>query len=110
MNADRIPMTVIALDDGEPIGTAALTEHDMETHRELSPWLGGVYVVPPSRGQGVARALVGDVIDRPAAFGVPVLYLYTNGAEGLYQKLDWRVLSREPYMGRDVTIMMRHLA
>jgi len=54
MNADRIPMTVIALDDGEPIGTAALTEHDMETHRELSPWLGGVYVVPSSRGRGVA--------------------------------------------------------
>jgi hypothetical protein len=50
------------------------------------------------------------VIDRAAAFGVPVLYLYTNGAEGLYQKLDWRVLSREPYMGRDVTIMVRHLA
>jgi GNAT superfamily N-acetyltransferase len=110
MNADRIPMTVIALDDGEPIGTAALTDHDMETHRELSPWLGGVYVVPAARGRGVARALVGDVIDRAAAFGVSVLYLYTNGAEGLYQKLDWRVLSREPYMGRDVTIMMRHLA
>ncbi len=29
MNADRIPMTLIALDAGEPIGTAALTEHDM---------------------------------------------------------------------------------
>jgi GNAT superfamily N-acetyltransferase len=110
MNADRIPMTIIALDDGEPIGTAALTDHDMETHRELSPWLGGVYVVPSARGRGVARALVGDVIDRAAAFGVPVLYLYTNGAEGLYQKLDWRILSREPYMGRDVKIMVRHLA
>jgi GNAT superfamily N-acetyltransferase len=64
MNADRIPMTIIALDDGEPIGTAALTDHDMETHRELSPWLGGVYVVPAARGRGVARALVGDVIAR----------------------------------------------
>jgi predicted N-acetyltransferase YhbS len=88
MNADRIPMTVIALDDGEPIGTAALTEHDMETHRELSRWLGGVYVIPSARGRGVARALVRDVMDRVAAFGVPVLYL----------------------MGRDVTIMARHLA
>jgi GNAT superfamily N-acetyltransferase len=67
MNADRIPMTVVALDEGEPIGTAALTERDMETHRELSPWLGGVYVVPSARGRGVARALVRDVIDRAAA-------------------------------------------
>jgi len=103
-------MTVIALDDGEPIGTAALTEHDMEMHRELSPWLGGVYVVPAARGRGVARALIRDVIDRAAAFGAPVLCLYTNGAEGLYQKLGWRILSREPYMGRDVTIMVRDLA
>jgi hypothetical protein len=42
---------------------------------------------------------------RAADFGIRDLYLYTNGAEGLYQKLDWRVLSREPYMGREVTIM-----
>ena len=69
-----------------------------------------MYVIPSARGRGVARALVRDVMDRAAAFGIPVLYLYTNGAEGLYQKLDWRILSREPYMGRDVTIMARHLA
>lgn len=109
MSADRIPMTVIALDEDEPIGTAALTEHDMETHRKLSPWLGGVYVVPSARGRGIARTLVRDIVDRAATLGVRVLYLYTNGSEGLYQKLDWRILAREPYMGRDVTIMVSTL-
>jgi hypothetical protein len=50
MNRDRIPTAVVALDEvAAPVGTAALTEHDMETHRELSPWLGGVYVIPASR-------------------------------------------------------------
>lgn len=108
MNDDRIPMTVVALDDGEePIGTAALTEQDMETHPELSPWLGGVYVIPAVRGRGVASALVRDLIGRAADCGTRDLYLYTNGAGSLYQKLGWRVLSREPYMGRDVTIMAR---
>jgi predicted N-acetyltransferase YhbS len=106
MNANRIPMTVVALDGGwEAVGTAALTEHDMETHRELSPWLGGVYVIPAARHRGVASALVRNLMDRAADFGIRDLYLYTNGAEGLYQKLDWRALSREPYMGREVTIM-----
>lgn len=106
INADRIPMTVVALDDdGQPVGTAALTEHDMETHRELSPWLGGVYVVPRARRRGVASALVRDLMGRAADFEIRDLYLYTSGAEGLYRKLDWRVLSREPYMGREVTIM-----
>jgi hypothetical protein len=65
-------MTVLALADREePIGTAGLTEHDMDTHRELSPWLG----------------------------------LYTNGAEGVDAGVGWRRRSREPYMGRDVSIM-----
>jgi GNAT superfamily N-acetyltransferase len=106
MNADRIPMTLVALDArGEPVGTAALTEHDMETHRELSPWLGGVYVVPTARGRGIASALIEELMGRAAARGIPGLYLYTNGAEGLYRKLGWSVLAREPYMGRDVTIM-----
>jgi GNAT superfamily N-acetyltransferase len=106
INANQIPMTIVALeDDGQPVGTAALVEHDMETHRELSPWLGGVYVIPSARRRGVASALVRHLMDRAAGFGVRDLYLYTNGAEGLYQKLEWRVLSREPYMGREVTIM-----
>ena len=90
---------------GEPVGTAALTEHDMETHPELSPWFGGVYAIPPARHRGVASALVRYLMDRAADFGIRDLYLHTNGAEGLYQKLDWRVLSRDSYMGREVTIM-----
>jgi GNAT superfamily N-acetyltransferase len=106
MNADRIPMTIIAFDDrDEPVGTAALTEHDMETHPELSPWLGDVYVIPAARRRGVARALIGDLISRAADLGVHDLYLHTNAAEALYQKLGWRVLGREPYMGQEVTLM-----
>lgn len=106
MDVDRIPMTVVALnDDGQPVGTAALTEHDMETHRELSPWLGGVYVIPSARRRGVAGALVRYLMGRAADLEIRDLYLYTNGAEGLYQRLHWRVWSREPYMGRGVTIM-----
>ena len=110
MNTDRIPMTVIALDDrGQPIGTAALVEHDMDTHRELSPWLGGVYVVPTARGRGVARAVVSHVIKCAGDLGIQDLYLYTNRAEGLYRRLGWRPLSREPYMGRNVTLMRNTL-
>ena len=63
-----------------------------------------------ARRRGVASALVRDLMGRAADFGIRDLYLYTNGAEGLYQKLDWRVLLREPYMGREVTIMTSRLS
>src|SRR5438552_10169951 len=43
MNAHHIAMTVVALDPrGDPIGTAALTEHDMETHRDLGRYTNGL--------------------------------------------------------------------
>jgi len=106
MNPDRIPITVVAIDDeGQPVGTAALTEHDMDTHPELSPWLGGVYVIPVARRRGVATAVICDLLRRAEHFGVRDLYLYTNDAEGLYRSLGWRLLSREPYMCREVSVM-----
>jgi GNAT superfamily N-acetyltransferase len=111
MHADRVPMSVLALDDrGEPLGTACLTEHDMDTHPELSPWLGGVYVIPAARRQGVASALVRHLMARSADLGVRELFLYTNGAERVYEGVGWRRRSREPYMGRDVTVMSCTLA
>src|SRR5262245_3150780 len=76
MNAERLPLTIVALGDrDDPVGTAAFTERDMETHPELSPWLGGVYVIPAARGRGVASALVRDLTGRAAEFGVRELYL-----------------------------------
>ena len=106
IHVDRIPMTVVALDDrDEPIGAAALIEHDMETQPELSPWLGGLYVIPTARRRGVANALIRHLMGCAADFGIRDLYLYTNSAEALYRKLDWRLLSREPYMGQEVALM-----
>ena len=43
-NRDRIPLTVVALDDGEVLGSASLIPHDMETRMELTPWMAGVFV------------------------------------------------------------------
>jgi len=32
-------MTFVAVEDDQPVGSAALVVHDMETRKELSPWL-----------------------------------------------------------------------
>lgn len=102
---NRIPTTYIALDGDAPLGTASLVEHDMSTHRELSPWLASVYVTPTARGRGVASALVRHVIGQAAAMGVARLSLYTPDAQGLYEKLGWQVIATEHFEGHPVTIM-----
>ena len=102
---NRIPTTFIALDGGEPLGTASLVEDDMSTHRDLSPWLASVYVTPTARGRGVASALVRRVVRQAAAMGVTRLYLYTPDARGLYAKLGWQMIAEEHFEGHPVTIM-----
>jgi hypothetical protein len=45
INSNKVPLTIIAFSDDEvPVGTASLTELDMKSHPELTPWLGAVYV------------------------------------------------------------------
>jgi GNAT superfamily N-acetyltransferase len=102
---DGVPTTFVALEGDLPIGSACLVEHDMLTRPELSPWLAGVFVVPEMRQRGIGSALVEHATRRAAAFGTARLFLYTNGAEGVYSRLGWRVREREIYEGRTVTIM-----
>jgi GNAT superfamily N-acetyltransferase len=106
----HIPTTAIALDGNEPLGTASLTAHDMSSHPELSPWLASVYVTPAARGRGVASALVRHIVGQAAAMGVTRLYLYTESARGLYERLGWHVIATEHFQGHPVTVMAIELS
>jgi len=104
-NRDAVPATFVAFEEAQPIGTALLVEHDMDTRLDLSPWLAGVFVLPAFRQRGVASALCRHAAAAARSFGTSTLYLYTNGAEPVYEGLSWQRFAREPYEGRDVTLM-----
>lgn len=104
-NPGRIPMTFIALEGDEPLGSASAVEQDMSTHPELTPWLASVYVKPEARGHGVASALVRRVMQEVTALGTTRLFLFTESARGLYEKLGWYAIGVEWFEGSDVTIM-----
>lgn len=106
---DRIPLTVIAFEDDQPVGLASLVAADMDTRRDLSPWLAGVYVAPAYRKRGFGSDLVMDIEERAAGLGIETLYLYTNSAQRLYERLGWLEIEREPYRGREVVIMSKVL-
>jgi GNAT superfamily N-acetyltransferase len=101
----RIPTTYVALDGDDVLGSASLVADDMPTHPELTPWLASVYVAPAARGRGVASALVRRVVQEAATTGAARLYLYTENARGLYEKLGWRVVATDHFEGSPVTIM-----
>jgi predicted N-acetyltransferase YhbS len=105
LNRDRIPLTVVALEDGHVLGSASLIPHDMETRMELTPWLAGVFVGEAYRRKGIASALVRRIMDEAANLKVPLLYLYTLHSEKLYAGLGWTVQEHTTYRDQPIVIM-----
>jgi GNAT superfamily N-acetyltransferase len=88
-----------------------LAAEDLDSRRDLTPWLAGVFVLPEYRRRGHASALVRHVegVAREGGFGT--LWLYTSSAAGLYARLGWAMagFEREWQRGVEVALMRRDL-
>ena len=104
-NRDRIPLTVVALEGSEVLGSASLVLHDMETRMELTPWLAGVFVGKQYRRRGIGAQLVRRIMEEAGKLDVPLLYLYTVHSEKFYAALGWTLLERTNYREQKVVIM-----
>lgn len=101
---DFIPTTFVTAKDNL-FGSAAIIECDMDTRKELSPWLASVYVAPEFRRQGIGSKLVLHVMERAKDNNIKTLYLYTPDREAFYCRLGWSRLEKTDYHGYPVTIM-----
>jgi N-acetylglutamate synthase-like GNAT family acetyltransferase len=108
LNRDRIPLSVVALEGAEILGSASLIAHDMETRMELTPWLASVFVAEQYRRRGVGAELVRRIMAEAGKLKVPLLYLYTAHSERLYASLGWTVMERTKYLEQPVVIMTCH--
>lgn len=101
----RIPLTVVAVSEGELLGSASLIEHDMDNRLDLCPWLAGVFVTPERRRQGIGAALVSRIVDEAISLHIPKLYLYTVNSTSFYTDLGWPLMEHAVYRGKEVSIM-----
>lgn len=92
MNRDELPIAWVAHTDGELVGTAALRVHDLEGREDLTPWLGGVFVAPHFRRQGIGTALCAAVEDAARSRSIQTLYLFTLDKQPWYSRLGWSTL------------------
>lgn len=106
---DGMPCSWVAFVDGEPVGSVVLELDGVEPRPELKPDLGGLYVVPQHRSNGIGSALVRACEAGAHEFGVSELYLYTESAESLYARLGWETFERTHFLGEPVVIMRRRL-
>lgn len=82
----QVPMTLVALHGGQPIGAVNLVENDDEDHLAWTPWLAGMVVAQPWRGRGVGSALVQALLREAERIGVERVYFGTDGP-GFYTRL-----------------------
>jgi GNAT superfamily N-acetyltransferase len=102
---DQVPTIYVAVQDGQPVGCAMLIKYDMMTRLDLTPWLGGIYVPPEYRGQGIASRLVAFAMTRAAALKIPTWWLYTAHARSLYERFGWKFVEMAEYDGGPVSLM-----
>ena len=85
-SADRLPLSLVALHAGQPIGVVNLVDNDDEQHTEWHPWLAGMVVAAPWRGRGVGSALVRALLGDARRLGFQRVYFGTDGP-AFYERL-----------------------
>ena len=86
----RVPLSRIAVDGDELLGTINLIDNDDEQRRHLWPWLAAFVVQPGWRGRGVGTQLVRALLDDAAAMRIEAVFLGTDGP-GFYARLGAQV-------------------
>ncbi|MEI7478619.1 MAG: GNAT family N-acetyltransferase [bacterium] len=93
LNTDKVPLIFIPFSADKCIGTVAIVEDDLEKRPDLTPWIASVYIDKEYRGHGIAKLLVEAAMKKAKALGLKIIYLHTETAHGLYEKMGWKKLS-----------------
>lgn len=104
--ASGLPTTLLAIEDGELLGSVSLVFEDApELSEHGSPWLASLYVTPSARGRGIGAQLARAAVERAAEEGVAELFLFTPEHRAFYERLGWRPLARTRLKGAAVDLM-----
>jgi predicted N-acetyltransferase YhbS len=112
INKEKLPLTLVAFEAGEPVGTVSLRTFDMETRRNLPHWLTSLYVIKPWRRKGIGSSLVEAAEKKAAELNIGKLFLFTTDAAlpgRFYSNLGWAVKERTTYHSYPVIIMEKDL-
>jgi predicted N-acetyltransferase YhbS len=112
INREKLPLTLVAFEEGEPIGTVSLRTFDMETRKDLQHWLTSIYVVKPWRRRRIGSSLVQTAERKAAELDICKLFLFTTDVilpALFYSKLGWIMKEKTMYHSYPVIIMEKNV-
>jgi len=99
-----LPIGFVVFNNGVPVGAAALKAESIPSHKHLSPWAAGGFVVPVQRGQGIGAALLGSMVAHAREIGYPHVYCGTSTAESLLHRCGWSTIEVTQHAGKPLTV------
>ncbi len=94
-NYDKFTITYVAIEGKECLGTVSIFDNDLKPRKDLSPWLGALYVGEKNRGRGIAAKLIDMVLEKVSEMGYTKVYLRTEHTADYYKKRNWSFVSKE---------------
>lgn len=106
-NTSEIPVGLVAVDQGNPIGTVQLLSTSVTSHLHLKPWIAGLYVQPQWRHRGVATRLIDAALETAKAIGVSKVYVGITAARDFYERGGWKYVEEGDAHGERVIILSK---
>ena len=100
---------LIAVEDEQLLGGAALATNDLAERPELGPWLACVFIAPHARQRGLAEQLIEGICTEAKRGGTSRIYLHTHDRHEYYAKRGWQVLERFEAWDKAQWLMTRDL-
>ncbi len=86
----QLPFALVALNtNGQPLGLCSVRDELFEPYPHAGPWLRGLYVHTPYRGQGIAGLLIAAAKQHAKPMGIDKLYAATHDAIGTFERAGW---------------------
>jgi len=85
---DALPITFVAVDGEQLLGTVGLWRCDLITRQDLYPWLAALYVDEVARGKGLAGKLQKHVMNYAERAGYSELHLW-SACRDFYERYGW---------------------
>ena len=104
LHRDRLPLGLVAFEQGEVVGCIVLREKALDREPAHSPGLGGLHVGEQHRGRGIGSALVKAGMDAARALGYDTVYTGTGTAAGILERLGWEPMESLVYHGHAVVL------
>jgi len=104
LNTQRLPIGLVAYDDGAPCGVIVLRESAMTDLPQYRPGLGAFYVAASHRNRGIGAQLVRAGIGVARGLGHSAIYATTGRAGKIFERSGGQDLGTILHRGQALTL------